>query len=288
MSTMEIMKEKNLRILLSKLKISTYSDLSVNESRANLIINGYHAPVREMTKEDIAQKVSAMIALCAKLYCGMKDGIGTIPETIQECTRLVYKKFNSMGIHEIREAFLMASANEFEGVTLTAYYGTFTVAMLGDILSAYSKYRNKIISKFLYLKQNHEKQIVIEQQREQKNKEAREKIKIDIEAEIIAVQTGSKQLWENWNDVPAYYSKIAIDNNFIEISDEFKAKVWAKSKQIATSELIETSQDLSNFIEAKVAKNALMNLIESQTYKDSSVRIYSKLIIFEYVKAHKL
>jgi hypothetical protein len=271
--------------LLSKFKISNYNELSINESRANLIITGFYSPIREMTSDDIALKVSAVIALCAKLYCGMKEQ-GTIVETIQECTRLVYKKFGSMGIHEIREAFLMASANEFENVSMTAYYGTFTVSMLGDILSAYSKYRNRVISKFIDLKNQHEEQKRIEEEREIKNKAALEKTIEEIKNAIEMAKNG-ESYWEHWEKIPVRYGEIAVKAGLISPSKELKTEIIREATQI---EMKNARQNLINSrdpILSKKYKSEIDSIIaaaEKNKYTTEAARIYAKIILWHFVK----
>ncbi len=85
-----------------------------------------------------------------------------------------------------------------------------------------------------------------------------------------------------------HYAEIAVAEGWLEVSPEFKKRVWEESKELAKRELIETAQDLSNFAEAKKAKQILMQNVESQIISEPAKRIYSKRLIFEYIKAHKL
>ncbi len=267
--------------LLSKLQISNYS------ASERAVIEGYCQPIRNMNKEDIVKSVGAMIVLCAKMYCGMQEG-KMIPETIQEGVRLVYKHYKNIGVSEIREAFSMAAANQFEGLNMTAYFGTFTVSMLGDILTAYISYRNPIIAKTIQSVYEAELNAKKEDEKESKNIEARQKIYSEIESEIIAVQSGAQGNWESWHDVPVHYAEVAVKQGWIEVSSEFKLSIWEKAKKLALDELKSVSQDLTNFSEAKRARITLKNNIESQIVKDPATRIYSKLLIFEYVKMHEI
>jgi hypothetical protein len=260
---------------------------SLKDEKARGIIDGYLSPIRDMPKDKIPQSVGGIIGLCATIYCGMqKDKV--LPEVLQESVRFVYKNYPMIGVNEIREAFSMAAANQFEGVNMTAYFGTFTVSMLGDILSPYANYRNAILSKALDYAKQQEKQAKADAEREQKNNAAREKIKTDIEQAIIQIQTDSSLFWPTWHEVPVHYAEIAIQNNYIEVDSDFKQKIWQEAKIEAKRELIEQASDLSNLADARKAKELLRKHIESEVISEPAKRIYSKMLIFNYILIHKI
>jgi len=211
-----------------------------------------------------------------------------LAETIQEAVRFVYKNYPQLGVNEIREAFSLSAANVFPAVNMTAFFGTFTISMLGDILTAYNQYRNPIIAKaydqIIKLEQENKQ----ETEREEKNRIAISQIQQDIEKAIIAVQSGEADLWESWHDVPVHYAEIAVREQWIEVSPEFKKSIWEESKKLALRELSEMAADLSNFSQAKQSRLKLTEAIERQTVPDAALRIYSKLLIFKYVKMHEL
>jgi len=250
----------------------------------NMII-GREYPLRKFSKDDASEPLYLAISACAKIYCGMNENKSGSDEIIKESCRFVYEMYKWIGIHEIREAFKLAAVNTFEGVDIKAYGGIFSIAMLGDILTGYRQYRNKIILKF---EAEEEKMKDNSESIKGKNAIARAKIKEDIELAIIAVQSDQQPIWETWHDVPANYAEVAVSENFIEVSHDFKSKIWEKSKQLSLKELSDAASDLSNFSEAKQARIKLTNAIETQQFPDNAKRIYSKLLIFEYVQSHKL
>ena len=268
--------------------ISTSSEmltlaLTIKEKK---IVEGFLEPIRKFEKQSIGPVLAQNIMICATLYCGMSEG-EIMKQTIIEASKFVMAKFSHLGVSEIKDAFQMAAANEFEDVNMTSYYGQMSIATLGDILDAYTKHRNKTIAKYLELKDKAQKQYDKEVEKEERNNAARQKIKTDIEAAIISIQQGV-QYWPTWQDVPVHYAQIAIQNNWLEVSDEFKTRIWEESKELAKRQLIETAQDLSNFAEAKKAKHLLMQNVESQIISEPAKRIYAKRLIFEYVKQHEL
>lgn len=268
--------------------ISTSSEtltlaLTIKEKK---IVDGFLEPIRKFEKQSIGPVLAQNIMICATLYCGMSEG-EIMKQTIIEASKFVMAKFSHLGVSEIKDAFQMAAANEFEDVNMTSYYGQMSIATLGDILDAYTKHRNKTIAKYLELKDKAQKQYDKEVEREERNNAARQKIKTDIEAAIISIQQGV-QYWQTWQDVPVHYAETAIAEGWLEVSPKFKKMIWEESKELAKKQLIETAQDLSNFAEAKKAKQILMQNVESQIISEPAKRIYAKRLIFEYVKQHEI
>lgn len=257
--------------------------LTIKEKK---IVEGFLEPIRKFDRQKIAPVIAENIMICARIYCGMKDS-EIMKETVIEASKFVISKFAHLGVNEIKDAFQMAAANEFENVNMTAYFGQMSIATLGDILDAYTKHRNKTVAKYLELKENAQKQYDKEVEKEERNNAARLKIKTDIEAAIISIQQGI-YFWQTWHEVPVHYAEIAVGAGWVEVSPEFKKKIWEESKELAKSELIKTAQDHSNLVEARKAKQILMQNIESQIISEPAKRIYAKKLIFEYIKQHEL
>jgi hypothetical protein len=257
------------------------TNIQCKEERIKLIVAGHENQIRNMDKTDVVNSVSAMVVICAKMYTGMQED-KMMTESIQECVRFIYKNFPMIGVQEIREAFSMAAANHWDGITLSSFYGQFTIGMLGDILSAYLKFRNKILSDVITLKEIKDMEIENAAKREEKNKNAIESVLQDLEDKLISMQSGEQIEWESWQDVPAFYAEIACTNGFIEDDKAFKAQIWEQSKQIAKHELIATAQDYSNLTAARQAKRKIMQNFEGTI--DPAKRIYSKLLVWEYLK----
>jgi hypothetical protein len=274
-----------LQISLEKV-LTSNCNLGAKKDLVEKIIIGKEHPVRKFEKKEIAQPLFVVISACAKLYCGMNEQKGAALETIQESCRFVIDRYGWISIHEIELAFKLAASNVFDNVEMKAYGGIFTIAMLGDILTAYQKYRNKIIQNF----DNELSKITAEQNQkeiERKNNAARLQIKTDIKNAIKMKNEGGS-FWETWKDVPVHYAKIALDNSFISVSHEFKKMVFEKAQALAKGQLIEKSQDLRNPFQAKNAKHILMNHVEKAIDNELSHRIYAKLLIFEYVEQKAL
>jgi len=71
------------------------------------------------------------------------------------------------------------------------------------------------------------------------------------------------------------------------VDGEKKKVLWIEAQRLARQQVVELSNDESRFLEAKHAKEILKKIAanqEVQSLKDSAVRIYSKLLIWEFVK----
>ena len=104
--------------------------------------------IRAGVAEDTEMFMLALVAElegCAKQYTGCPN---TKDLVFDEAAEFVIDQFGFLNIGEIRLAFRLAAAGEFEGVTLRAYFGTFTVGMLGEVLAAYKEYRGEAVRHF--------------------------------------------------------------------------------------------------------------------------------------------
>ncbi len=85
--------------------------------------------------------ITAVLKNCAKTYCG---AVKTEESVFEEMAVFVLDRFGMYGVAEIELAFSLAAAKELCDVDLQAYYGQFSVAALGGVLSAYRDYRNRV------------------------------------------------------------------------------------------------------------------------------------------------
>lgn len=262
---------------------------TASSKRFELVAKAYDYPIRDMPKQDVVEKVNAALIICASMYCGVQKD-KTEPETMKEATRFVYSKFNMLGLDEIREAFSMCAANIFEGVNMKAYFGTFTISMLGDILHAYKKHRDDILDKLLKAQQAAEDERLQEERKVVKNEEVRLQAKEEIELAIKAAKDGLP-FWEHWEDIPIHYTQIAIDYKIINLSDAEKLTLWHEAQRLSKMQIIKEATEVLNTekraMQVKAARDILQQIKEGQEInklKDNAKRIYSKLLIWEYVK----
>ena len=97
----------------------------------------------EQDAEMLSTALLAELEACAKQYTGCPR---TDDMTFDECLEFVITQFGGLNIGEIRLAFRLAASKQID-VSLEAYFGTFTVAMLGRVLAAYQDYRAEAVTK---------------------------------------------------------------------------------------------------------------------------------------------
>lgn len=101
------------------------------------------AAMRE-NREAALVALSLELEYCAKAYTGATR---TDELVFDELVLFVVKQYGMLNTAEIREAFRLGAAGELGEVRMTAYYGAFTVLMLGDLLGAYMARREADVRK---------------------------------------------------------------------------------------------------------------------------------------------
>ena len=84
--------------------------------------------------------IKATIEACAVAFCGSTT---VTPIVLNECAIMMIRQYAYMGVSEITNAFSLA-ASKVITANLTTYYGVFPVSVFGEVLSAYSAYRDEI------------------------------------------------------------------------------------------------------------------------------------------------
>lgn len=281
--------KKNTLIILEGLQISEFRLFDAPKNRIAKIIQGYLEPIRKMP-EDESKKITAIL-LCeyARLYCGAKDDVNPI-EVYQHGALFVIKSFSQIGSIELEEAFTMAAANKFEGIDIKAYGGIFSIAMLGDILSAYLHYRNGILKKYLELKEKKEKEEEAPKGAELDllNLMAINDFVEQVENEIERIQSGLMPKWRDWERVPAILAEKALKSNKIIIDKDFKKSIFEKAKEIAKIEVNYDSRNIKSQNRGLARKLIDAQFqIESPYFNNKIETIYAKLLIFEFIQSHK-
>lgn len=95
--------------------------------------------MRESAKAGVAT-ISLELEACAKTYVACPN---TDDEAFDEIIEFVAAKFGGLNVSEIREAFRLVAAKQID-VDLKAWYGQFTVMMMGEVLTAYMDWRERL------------------------------------------------------------------------------------------------------------------------------------------------
>lgn len=134
-SLTEIAKKSGLSNDVGKAVASAISGVTI---RAGLIEN----------LEFFSTALAAELEYVAKTYTG---GVNTHEMVWDEAMDFIVSQYGNLNIKEILYAFRLAASGELGDVNLRSYYGTFTVGMLGEVLTAYMDRRQQLYFELLRL-----------------------------------------------------------------------------------------------------------------------------------------
>lgn len=202
---------------------------------------------------------------------------------IAEGADFVRSKYGHLGLEEIREAFRLA--NDLQ-VNLKAYYGTFSLISIGELLDTYTKYRNKVLNQLLDEQKKIDEAKRKEEEKEGRNKEARRDA---IEEFNLAVKCKDElPMYESWASIPQNWYEILLNEGLIEVTPEMKKKVATIAKDRARLEFESCIySDKTVEVDKAHAKNILKLLAKQEYHPDFVARwksIYSKKIVWQYIK----
>ena len=112
----------------------------------NVVLQGLESNMRQRQQTDPAlllTELSLELEHCAKAFAG---GLKTEEPVFDDLVEFAATRFGHLGVREIRQAFHLAVAGDLGELNLRAYYGTFTVGMLGEVLRAYDRYRKVLVA----------------------------------------------------------------------------------------------------------------------------------------------
>ena len=187
-------------------------------------------------------------------------------------------------VKEDEEAFKLATAGKLKDINITTYYGKFTVQILGDILKAYLKLRNKALSKYEY-------QVQIEQSRKEDiNKDSKNAL---IRTEIAQIYSEMKKQYidkGNLNEakIRAFWAKILIEEKIIQFTKAEKRAIWNEARtktQKNLKEELSYNMNLSGPEKIKI-RNILKDLNTQQkneNFEAAVIAEYSRLLIIKSI-----
>lgn len=223
------------------------------------------------------------IKYCATAFCAAPNTEST---TIDECAATILSHYPHLNISEIREAFRMASVGETE-VNLNAYYGLFSVRIVGDILAAYSDVRTQAVRQM---------RARLQAEQDAAENEQRAEIlkgKFGTLSEQFADLKTKNDKYPRWQDLPAWFCEKAIRENIVEFSHDEKGKTWVTAKHWAVNQLGMWRMDANNSVENRKRLNAAHATIQDDPeafpdeLKKEAQDAYSKMLIFQKIATYK-
>jgi hypothetical protein len=256
----------------------------MKRSAAQTILSNHYLIIKNLSQEEAVGGITLALRFCAEVYCGIKND-DLNDSVLSECVLFIYRNYKTISVNEIKLAFEMGANNEID-VNMIAYYGKFTVSMLGDILSEFSKRRNKLIIELQNLHQKNLRGETFVNEVDHKNFVARQEVIKEFKTELENVKKGLPRKYNSYEEIRIHWPKILIDNNIIQLDAETKSKLWEQAKHLVKREHQKKAADFTNMMEAKHNRALLKSFEEAgnQTFQSKCDAIYSKLFVWEFLK----
>lgn len=256
--------------------------MSLPIDNLQVIVTGHRNKIRDLPPQEAANHLQKSLTYLTKLYMGVQLSKEDGP-LIVEGADFVRTKYSHLGLEEIREAFRLA--NDLQ-VNLKAYYGTFSLISIGELLDVYTKYRNKVLNQLLDEQKKIDDAKRKEAEKDDKNKEA---VQDAIEAFTLAVKCKDEMpMYDNWAAIPQNWYDILLREKLIEVTPEMKKKVATIAKDRAKLEFERCIYSDSYVeIDKAHARKIIRLLSNDELHPDFVARwksIYSKKIVWQYIK----
>lgn len=280
------------KALMNILK-TTLTAVNLPQQTFSIMLNGKIANIRNTLKAAPGQKkqlynnLNKAVLYLANNYTGanfQRPLSSENKEIIESCTDFIVSMFPMLSPEELKEAFKLATAGKLKDINITTYYGKFTVQILGDILKAYLKLRNKALSKY-------EKQLQIEQSRkEDTDKEQKNAL---IRTEIAQIYSQIKKQYIDKGilieaKIRAFWAKILIEEKIILFTKAEKRAIWQEARtktQKNLKEELSYNMNLSTPEKIKI-RNILKDLNTQQkneNFEAAVIAEYSRLLIIKSI-----
>jgi hypothetical protein len=256
----------------------------MSKNNLKTILSNHYLIIKNLNHEESITGISLALRFCAEVYCGIKND-DLNDNVLKESVLFVYRNYKNISINEIKLAFEMGANNEID-VNMVAYYGKFNVSMLGDILSEYSKRRNKAIVEIEHLHQKNIRGETFVNEVDHKNFIARQEVIAEFKAELDKKKNGLPLKYNSHEEIRIHWPKILIDNGIIQLDDETKKRVWSEAQHLVKREHQKKAADFTNLYEAK-HNRALLKSFEgagNETFQAKCDAMYSKLFVWEFLK----
>jgi len=189
-----------------------------------------------------------------------------------------------MSIGELEQAFSLAAAGKFDGVNLETYFGKFTITILGKILKAYDKTRNKVLIQ-------HGK--LLEQEIKEQERKQMEKLNEQVKKDVVKKFDDLKALFLNegiipdLKDIRSYWAKILIDTGIVTFTEDERKQIWLESKKLTEKEIKTQLHGGTGGTATKQNLRAMLRAIadgqKSMDFNQKATANYSKLLIIKSI-----
>lgn len=191
------------------------------------VFHGHRGQIRHMEEKVAIGRSRLEIGKLAETYCGVNVADPANVAVIRACADLLINKYPELGIHEIHEAFSLASVRKIDA-DLTAYGGRFTVNMFGGVLSAYTPYRRAVLAAL----SKGQEQIDVDSEAAYEAKRNAEYRKLLVKT-FVELRQENKDI-KSSDEIPAVWAKILSEEGLLEK----QTGLWRDCKNAVCAEFL--------------------------------------------------
>lgn len=232
---------------------------------------GMERPIRTViTQAGVIQEIDQIVIDIWGHYCGA-DIDNLTNEFADEARGLIINKYSSLGVNEIREAFILASTNQID-VNLAAYHGKISLQVIGNCLSKYMALRNKIATDII--KQKHLKDMEKDELDQAKKREA-------YEVEVIEWFNSGVEV--SLDDCKFYMYQTLEDKGMVSVTPD-KITSYKKHASAIIRKRVEDKRSMANdILELREINSELRDLFISN--KNTIINLAKELALFDIMNS---
>lgn len=206
-------------------KVSTTSDVS--ESFVEFVAKSHMAQIRKASDPAVttAMVMSEVRAISSEY--GAKKEIEI--STAKECVKFIFERFGHLAVDEIRKAYRMWASEEILTKGAEFYSGSFNVAQIGKVLSAYNEVRKRVLGNYLSIVQAEQEEL----ERQQKAETAKGRF----EVEFPEIVMKAKETVGEWREVPAYFYESIQKRWPMRFEPGEAQEIFEEAKELASLEI---------------------------------------------------
>lgn len=245
---------------------------------------GLTRSIRRSNQVEVIASLTADMEWVARVYCGIN--LEDDDDFVETCVTFVLKNFAHLGVDELKESFSLAAAGKLGEIDLSAYYGKFTVKILGEVLRKYQSFRNRVVQE---LRKVQEKIAEAEQTARQRvNQEKwRQEHRVWCENRLKQLIT-SENIGTNKIALPLY--DYLVETGKLDISKEEKWALMERAKPIAKASFQSDLASETNHYK-KLALSAMLEQVDAgkqiDRFKNWQTVVARQLAVLDWINEQK-
>ena len=199
-----------------------------NVAFCDAVAKGYYNPIRKTQREYARKALLVLLPKLSDLFGGRHQ---IKEEVLAACVEIVLRNFSHLGLEELSVAYELHHRDKLDARDAEMYGGIFNAANMTKILTAYTKYRQKLIAHYLRLTEVAATEKAEKERQDQKRQQFLAGIPAEIEAKRPRIQS--------WKDIPVYWFEACIELKIFKrpVDSEPIRQLQKKAKIAAELEL---------------------------------------------------